>query len=166
MRRLDGPHQRKLPISREDILTLKDCLDSSNVGEMIIFCVILMGWYFMLRKSEYLGPGMKGTFPANYRFSIRTFDIEPHFRSQKVEWGGEVDSISLHIHGIKTDWLNCGTVRTHGMLPADHPNVRICLVRNFANLHYLIPERFSEDTSKPLQGGVTGCSSRIFRPPR
>ena len=92
--RQDGPPKRKLPISVEDLLTIKRITDPDNVDETILMCVILIGWYFMLRKSEYLGPGMKGVGPKNYRFSIRMMDLEPHRGLQKVEWGG----VSIRFH--------------------------------------------------------------------
>ena len=110
----------------------------------------------MLPKSEYLGPGLKGSTPANRRFSVRTLDIEPHYRAKKAEWGQGMDSISLHIHGSKTDWLNCGKVRTHGKLPDDHPDKDLCLVRNFENLFSSAPERFLEETHKTFARRVNG----------
>ena len=47
--------------------------------------------------------------------------------------------------GGETDWLNCGTVRPRGKLPDDRPKARIFLVRNFANIYSLTPERFEEE---------------------
>ena len=116
-RRDEGPPNRKLPVSCEDLLEIQRSITPGCLGERIIFCVILLGWYFMLRKSEYLGPGMKGNSPGTFRHSIRAMDLEAYCDSKRVAWGLDCDSVTLHIHGSKTDWLNCGTVRTHGALP-------------------------------------------------
>ena len=94
---------------------------------------------------------MKGGTPANYRFSVRTLDIDPRYNSQMVSRGGPVDSISLYITGRKTDWLNCGNVRKHGKLPDDHPNTHTGLVRNFTNRYQLIPENPEGEMRKTFE---------------
>ena len=146
MERIGGHTREKLPISRQDLITLQGRLDMTHVDEAIIFCVLLFGRYFMIRKSEYIGPVTKSTESPNHRFSVRMIDIEPHYRFKLAKRSEPIDSISLHIHGSKTDWLNCGAVRTNGQLPNDHPNLLISLVRNFFNLYSLIPGRFDENT--------------------
>ena len=115
---------------------------------MILFCAILLGRYYMLRKSEYIGPVMKCHGPKHYRFSVRTMETEPHSGLQKVNWNPDIDSIALQIHGGGTDWINCDTERFHGKFPEDHPNQQICIIRNFHNLYRLIHERFEHETEK------------------
>ena len=149
-RREEGPPNRKLPVSCEDLLEIQKGLSSGSVNEHIIFCVILLGWFYMLRKSEYLGPGMSGASPGTFRRSVRVMDLEAFEDSKRVPWGNPCDSVALHIHGSKTDWLNRGTVRTHGALAPDHPNRSICIVHNLMKLHYLLPMRFTSDTQLPF----------------
>ena len=116
-RRDEGPPNRKLPAPCGDLIEIYHRITPGCIDEGIILCVILIGRYFMLRKSEYLGPGVKGTGPNKFRHSIRAMDLEEYLDSKRVPRGPPCDSVSLHIHGRKTDWLNCDTVRTHGALP-------------------------------------------------
>ena len=104
----------------------------------------------MLRKSEYLGPGAKGATPNTFRYSIRAMDLEAFKDSKRVPWGAPCDSVTLHIHGSKTDWLNQGAVRTRGALPPEHPNRQICIVGNLLDLYRVLPERFTSNVNQPF----------------
>ena len=104
----------------------------------------------MLRKSEYLGEGMKGNTPGTFRHSVRVMGLEAFSDSKRAPWGNPCDSVALHIHGSKTDWLNRGTVRSHGVLAPDHQNKRICVVNNLMILCQLLPGRFVKNTNLPF----------------
>ena len=104
----------------------------------------------MLRKSEYLGPGIEDRNSNTPRRSNRAVDLEAYRNEKRAIWGESCDSVTLHIHGIKTDWLNRGAARSHGSLPADHPNLHLCLVRNLTGLRDALPCRFSENVHQPL----------------
>ena len=149
-KREEGPPNRKLPVSCEDLIEIHRSLTPGCINEQIIYCAVLLGWFFMLRKSEYLGPGLPGQSHSTFRHSIRALDLEAYKDSKRVIWGTDCDSVTLHIHGSKTDWLNAGTVRTHGALPKDHPHLQICLVRNLMCLHQSLPQRFTENTNQPF----------------
>ena len=93
---------------------------------------------------------MKGSNPNNFRHSIRAMCLEAYCNCKRVSWGSPCGSVTLHIHGSKTDWLNCGAVRSHGALPTDHPHKEICLVRNLLDLHQSFPERFTDNVNRPF----------------
>ena len=123
-KRDEGPPNRKLPASCEDLIEIHRGPTPGCINEQIIYCVILAGWFFMLRKSEYLGPGLQGQSPNTFRHSIRVLGPEAYKDSKRVSRGEDCDSVTLHIHGSKTDWLHAGTVRTHGALPNDRPTFK------------------------------------------
>ena len=114
--RKNGPPVRKLPASREDLVKMRNSLSITDVNTNILFCTIAIGWFFTLRKSEYLGSGVEGRSANTFRHTIRVEDIEPMYIGEMASWEGEVDSAPLHLEGCKTDWLNRGAARSHGML--------------------------------------------------
>ena len=93
---------------------------------------------------------MSGVSPNTFRHSIRALDLEARKDSKRATCGEPCDSVTLHIHGGKTDWLNQGAVRTHGALPTDRPNRKICSVRNLVNLRRSFPQRFLENVNQPF----------------
>lgn len=57
LRRAKGPTQRKIPTTIEDRMALNGMLDLGQVGQQILWATILLGWFFMLRMSEFLDTG-------------------------------------------------------------------------------------------------------------
>ena len=149
-RRDEGPPRRNLPVPCEGFSEMHRNIAPGCLGEKIIFCIILSGWYLVLRKSEYLGPGLKGHNTNTFRHSIRAMDLEAYKDQARAEWGQPCDSVTLHIHGSKTDWRNRGTVRSHGSLPDDRPNLHLCLIRNLVSLNAILPKRCSENAHWPF----------------
>ena len=88
-RRDEGQPNRKLPESCEDLIEIQRGIAPGCPNEKIIFSVVLIGWYSMLRESEYLGPGMKGVSPNTFRHSIRAMDLEAYLDSKRVPWGAQ-----------------------------------------------------------------------------
>ena len=86
----------------------------------------------------------------NFRHSIRGIDIKPKINGNRTEWHEEVDSATLHLAGSKTDWINQGTVRTHGRLEGDNPNVQICVVRNLQTLFEMCPVKANKNLNLPF----------------
>ena len=149
-RRRNGPPIRKLPISCEDLKFIRRALDQEDIDSNILFCTIALGWFFMLRRSEYLGPGLAGHVKGTFRHSVRGVDIEPKFQGKRTDWDAEVDSATLHLEGSKTDWLNQGTVRTHGRLETNRPNAQICLVGNLQLLFRMYPAKAQKNLHLPF----------------
>ena len=93
-------------------------------------------------------------------------DIEPHYGPQQLQWGEPMDSPTLHIHGVRTDWVHFGADRSHGRLPDDRPNTAICIVRRLGHLYNIIRERFDKDARTRLEGGTTTYSLPTSKPPK
>ena len=148
--RRSGPPIRKLPLSCQDLMLIRNALDTEDIDSNIMFCTIALGWFFMLRRSEYLGPGLAGHNKQTFRHSVRTVDIEPLHQGKRTTWQGQVDSVSLHLEGSKTDWLNLGTVRTHGRIDPQSPNLQICIVANLQRLFKMLPAREQKGTHLPF----------------
>ena len=148
--RIDGPPVRKLPISAQDLVVIRSHLSSEDINTNIMFCTIALGWFFMIRRSEYLGIGLEGRSSKTFRHTVRCMDLEPMFQGQRSTWDGQVDSVSLHLEGSKTDWLNQGTVRTHGRLDEGGPNEHICIVHCLQTLFRSFPQRATHNTHLPF----------------
>ena len=131
----DGPPQRKLPISRVDLFTMRDFSDSCIVVGALLFCVILSG----------------GTLcAARVHTSARTIDVAPYYGSQRTQWGYKIDSISHHINGGASGWLNFGADTPHRKLPENNPYGRICLVSYFEDIYQLFPDGIGGEAQKPF----------------
>ena len=104
----------------------------------------------MLRRSEYLGAGIEGRSAKTFRHTVRCIDLEPMLQGQRATWDGDVDAVSLHLEGSKTDWLNKGTVRTHGRLEEGGPNMSICIVHNLQALFRALPTRAERNLHLPF----------------
>ena len=148
--RRNGPPVRKLPISCEDLVHIRKSLSVEDTDSNILFCTIALEWFFMLRRSEYLGRGLIGHSKRTFRHSIRIVDIEPMRLGKRANWEDEVDSVCLHLEGSKTDWLNQGTVRTHGRLDPGSPNISIRIVSNLQTLFRMYPAKAYKDTHLPF----------------
>ena len=79
--------------------------------------------------------------------------MEPMNQGSRADWNSEVDSVNLHLEGSKTDWLNRGTVRSHGRLEPGGPNEEICLVRKLQVLFRMFPERATKTSIYLSLGG-------------
>ena len=75
LRRPSGPENRKLPFSLEDIRSLKGLLNLKDVAQITLWASILVGWFFMLRMSEFLATDSQRN-PVE-RHPIHMGDIEP-----------------------------------------------------------------------------------------
>ena len=137
------PYRAKISLG----FTTRSRLDALTKNHVLRYSARLV---FHVAKSEYLGPGMCGANPNTFMHSIRMMGLGAYQDSKRAQWGIPCDSVTLQIHGSKTDWLNRGTVRAHGNLPSDHPNLEICLVRNLMALCHIFPRRFCENTNQPF----------------
>ena len=131
-------------------MIIRNALDAEDIDSNIMFCTISMGWFFMLRRSEYLGPCLAGHCKQTFRHSVRTVDIEPLYQGQRTTWQGQVDSVSLHLEGSKTNRLNRGTVRTHGRIDPQSPNLPVCIALNLQRLFKMSPAREHKSTHFPF----------------
>ena len=148
LRRTAGPAKRKLPCSLEDLRALKGLLNLKDPDQIILWDSILLGWFFMLRMSEFLVNDDKNK-PAG-RHPLHVEDIEPLCQGTSTTWGDHVDEISIRISGSKTDWLNQGCVRSHTQVKRGAPNDDICVVSALKLLRKEFPAKFSKRRDVPF----------------
>ena len=142
-RRQGGSANRKLPVARDVLIAINSGLTPARISGNIIFCGIFPGRYFAIRKIEYSGPGINGVSPNKFRRSVRAVDSDPYIDSKRVKWCQICDIATLHIHGIETDWLNCGVARTRAYFTTHPSDPKIFVVRKTAKLYEDRPGRFN-----------------------
>ena len=156
LKRAGGPVNRKLPITVEDLRSLKGLLNLREADQLCLWVSILTGWFFMLRMSEFLVTNSKHTPPG--RHPIYMEDVQPLCNGSPTHWGNHVDEISIHISGSKTDWLNQGCVRSHTRVSSDSPNADICVVQAYVDLFNEHPVKFTKYTDRPVASWRNGDS--------
>ena len=86
LRRAKGPTQRKLPITIEDLTTLHDMIDHTDINQQTLWGTVLLGWFFMLRRGLLVDNNNK-TRPAE-RHPLWLSDIDPLCQGNLANWGG------------------------------------------------------------------------------
>ena len=141
LRRAKCHTRRKRPITLEDLKVLKGMLDLKNSDQLTIWAAALLGWFFMLRMSEFTDN--RGPLPPEGRHPILISDIDPLCKGELAKWGDRVDEITIHISGSKNDWLNQGCVRSHAKVSGDSPNSEIFAARALIELRKCYPAKFN-----------------------
>ena len=154
LKREKGPTNRKLPITVEDLRALKGLLNLKDSDQLCLRAVILTGWFFMLRMSEFLAT--KSKHAPEGRHPLYMEDIHPLCDGKPTQWGAHVGEISIHISGSKTDWVNQGCVRSHTKVDPESPNADVCVVRAFIDLCNEFPAKFSKRTDAPVASWRNG----------
>ena len=158
LRRANGPTQRNLPATVEDLGTLKGLLDLGQVGQQILWTSVLLGWVFMLRMGEFLDA--KNPLTPDGRRPVLISDIDPLCDGKSTRWGKHVDEVMVHISGSQTDWLNQGCVWSHIRLATGSANQDICAARAIADLFTMFPAKFSKNRDAPLATWRNGGAIR------
>ena len=118
------------------------------MGQLILWAAILVGWFFLLRMSEFLATN--SNFTPSDRHPLHMGDIQPLRKGSPTHWGGHVGEISVHISGSKTDWLNQGCARSHTLVGDLEPNSDICVVRAFIAMFKEPQAKFGNSGDAPL----------------
>ena len=141
----EGPPERKIPATVDHLLNAHRSLNMQDRNHQILWGVILVAWYFMLRRSEYLQEGSpkRDTQATGSRRPLMDGDLLARYEKRYTHWGGPVDEIVAHLKGSKTDWLNQGTVRSHSALATGHPHPQLCPVRALQIIHRANPKRLA-----------------------
>ena len=74
MHREKGATVRELPFMLGDIRALKNILNLKLVDQQIVWCSALLGWFFMLRMSEFLSTNNKNMSADRRPFSHATLN--------------------------------------------------------------------------------------------
>ena len=107
-----------------------------------------LGWFFLLRASEYLDVGY-----ADPNRGLRGSDVtlKANGKALGLDRIGEADEVMLTVRGSKTDIYNRGQVRNH--FKTSEP---VCVVKAMINLFHHFPQRY--------QGG-SDAEEFLFRTP-
>ena len=154
LRRWQGPGGRKRPVTPRMLLWLRDFLvDRSGLGAAdiaVVWCAIMIAFFFMLRASEYLvQPG-------------RTWSLERVIRGMDLA-GRDAENapctsfrdaveVTLHITSSKTDQYNVGNVRNQYSTGA-----ALCPVEAISALEAHFPHRLKgSEKDQPLFRWASG----------
>lgn len=109
MQRLSAPPARKQPITLQILQEMRRRCNFSTTHDRVLWGAALMGYYFLLRRSEYLA---EGKYKAK-KYIIRAEDIRFENRSgHQVHCLNEIETVTVMFTGSKTDQFGKRTSRT------------------------------------------------------
>eukprot|EP00913_Durusdinium_trenchii_P035482 g33205.t1 len=131
--------KRKYPVLPSMLLWMHQHLATresfSRADRLIIWAALMVGFFFLLRASEYLVT--LGRSWGSTR-TLRGCDIEGRSENKQVNNLHHAEEIVIYLKGSKTDQLNQGTVRNQ--FKSGHRT--LCVVTALAEYQNLKPERF------------------------
>ena len=131
--RLRGAPPRRHPVTPRMLRWIRTGLRiENNLNDAVLWAALLLGFFFLLRASEYLAPEVETPSAKG----IRGSDLVPRRGGTPVESYSEADEVVLTIRGSKTDILNEGHRRNHFRVEGD-----LCVVEALEHLQRLAPER-------------------------
>ena len=104
----------------------------NNLNDAVLWAALLLGFFFLLRASEYLAPEVETPSAKG----IRGSDLVARSGGTPVESYANADEVVLTIRGSKTDLLNEGHRRNHFRVDGE-----LCVVEALEHLQRLAPER-------------------------
>ncbi len=146
--RLRGAPLRRHPVTPRMLLWIRSGLHpQENLEDALLWAALLLGFFFLLRVSEYLVPevaddGKKG---------IRGVDLTPRKDGVPVTTFKQADEVVLRIRGSKTDQLNEGHVKNHFRSGSD-----LCVIEALEFLQTLAPRKWHEDKNTYLLANAQG----------
>ncbi|CAK9068985.1 unnamed protein product, partial [Durusdinium trenchii] len=139
--------KRKYPVLPAMLLWIKKHLSTSEtlsrVDQAILWAAIMVGFFFLLRASEFLvtmgrSCGTSRTLKGN--------DIEARRDNLQVMNFHQAEEIVIYLKGSQTDQYNQGTVRNQF-----RSGDELCVVTALANYQAMKPERFAgAEADQPL----------------
>ena len=131
--------KRKYPVLPSMLLWMHQHLATSEsysrADRLIIWAALMVGFFFLLRASEYLVT--LGRSWGSTR-TLRGCDVEGRSENKQVNNLHHAEEIVIYLKGSKTDQLNQGTVRNE--FKSGHRT--LCVVTALAEYQNLRPERF------------------------
>ncbi|EGZ19600.1 hypothetical protein PHYSODRAFT_421713, partial [Phytophthora sojae] len=110
MRREDPPTNPKAPVTMHLLGKLHSSLDFSWAQHRVIWGASVLGFFFLLRRSEYLADGTRVKEYAIQRSDVRFLDDQG--RDQKLI--DRVKKVQIRFRGSKTDQFGDGCTRVLG----------------------------------------------------
>jgi hypothetical protein len=131
--RLRGAPQRRHPVTPRMLRWIRTGLRvENNLNDAVLWAALLLGFFFLLRASEYLAPEVETSSAKG----IRGSDLVARSGGTPVESYANADEVVLTIRGSKTDLLNEGHRRNHFRVDGE-----LCVVEALEHLQRLAPER-------------------------
>ena len=146
--RLRGAPLRRHPVTPRMLRWVRTGIrPQRSLDDAVLWAALLLGFFFLLRVSEYLAPehadgGKKG---------LRGIDLTPRRDGVPVTTFREADEVVLRIRGSKTDQLNEGHVKNHFRSGND-----LCVVEALDFLQTLAPRRWREEKDAYLLISANG----------
>ena len=131
--------KRKYPVLPAMLLWIKRHLNTSEtlsrVDQVIFWAAIMVGFFFLLRASEFLV-----TLGRSWETSrtLKGNDIEARKDNRQVMNFYQAEEIVIYLKGSKTDQYNQGTVRNQFKSGNE-----LCVVTALAEYQAMKPERFA-----------------------
>lgn len=108
MVRLSKPPVRKAPVTIPILRAMYQALDFGSTHDRVLWGATVMGYFFLLRRSEYLAiQGRKHGY-AIQRADVKFKDKRGHICSQAKK----IHSVSIQFRGSKSDQVGIGCTRT------------------------------------------------------
>lgn len=149
----DGGGARGLrqPVSQRLLRAIHSILDHESRAGRAMWAALCLGWFFMLRASNYAWPGAAGV--GRNKVLRRSDVIFGRGANERVSFGstpaGDVEWVEIHVRLSKTDQWGEGFRRR--LYRAAHPS--LCVVQ--ALLNHLL-----ESTDLPVSWPVVACDLR------
>ena len=135
LHRWQGPRGRKKPITTKMLLWLQQHISTSSYskgGQATLWFGLMLGFFFMLRASEYL---LQERSWSEGRV-LRGDDISLRHQNKEIADVTKASELVIHIRGSKTDQYNVGTTRNQFAT-----GVSLCPVRAYAEIFRQRPHR-------------------------
>ena len=140
--RLRGTPMRRHPVTPAMLRWIRAGLrPEASLDGATLWAALMLGFFFLLRASEYLAPEA-GNRAAQ---GIRGADLTPRLQGCPVKSFAVADEVVLTIRGSKTDQLNEGNVKNH--FRADGT---LCVVEALQLLQTRAPERWQSEQHDAL----------------
>ena len=105
----------------------------TSLDSAVLWAALLLGFFFLLRASEYLAPeGSEDTTKG-----LRGVDVVPRSQGMPHRSFASADEVVLTIRGSKTDQLNEGNVKNHFRADGE-----LCVVEALQHVQSRAPERW------------------------
>ena len=140
LKRRWGTPERRLPVTPEMLKWLQRQLKPESFAtDALLWAAVCMGFFFLLRASEYLEVGYRQPHRGLFgRHVVLQKKGVPITRAEL----GQADEVVVTIQGSKTDVYNKGETRNHFKVAAtlEDPNP-LCVVRAVELLFHHFPQR-------------------------
>ena len=146
--RLRGSPMRRHPITPQMLRWIRTGLrPEASLDGATLWVAPLLGFFFLLRASEYLAPGA-GERAAK---GVRGVDVVPRLQGSPIRSFALADEVILTIRGSKTDQLNEGNVKNHFRAACG-----LCVIEALQHLQARAPERWQTERYDPLLRWANG----------